>query len=382
MVAGILMLISSLFLNIQKNTFIDEYHPKLSLIGLLNWIPFFICFWGFQIYLENQGSRKKCIFLLISGSIPVIITGLGQYFFNWHGPFETFNGLIIWFQRPLNSDMGLTGLFNNQNYAASWLAIIFPFCVYFLVSNKRKKTTLIISSIFLILYISTMVLTFSRNSLLAIIITLPFFLKMNKKSIFIFAFTLTLLTVAIFNKENLYCLISINKENLFCNNFEKFSINELQEIYFRFEDLKSSLRFEIWSEALKYIDEKKLFGWGAASFPYLLSFNKSFFISQHTHNLPLEIALGYGIPASLLINITFYFLILKSLMKTNKLRFKINKDNNLIDISWSVSSLIFMMTHLFDVTYYDSRISIICWILFSGLKNIIQDNQKTELQNT
>ena len=220
------MLISSLFLIIENNEFLDAYNPKLSLIGLLNWLPFFICFWAFQIYLENEESRKKCILFLLSGSIPVVITGLGQYFFNWHGPFEIFNGLIIWFQKPLNSDMGLTGLFSNQNYASSWLALTFPFSLYFLVSRKRKKADLIFSSIFLFLYVSTMVLTFSRNSLLAIAITLAFFLKINKKSIFIFVFSLTLITISIFNKENLFCLISINKDNLICNTFEKFSFYE------------------------------------------------------------------------------------------------------------------------------------------------------------
>ena len=69
----------------------------------------------------------KTIFLLISGSIPLIFTGLGQYFFKWYGPFEILNGLIIWFQRPLNSDMGLTGLFNNANYAACWFKL---FCFH------------------------------------------------------------------------------------------------------------------------------------------------------------------------------------------------------------------------------------------------------------
>ena len=77
--------------------------------------------------------------MLISGSIPLIFTGLGQYFFKWYGPFEILNGLIIWFQRPLNSDMGLSGLFNNQNYAACWLVVMFPFTLVFLLKSKEAK---------------------------------------------------------------------------------------------------------------------------------------------------------------------------------------------------------------------------------------------------
>ena len=69
---------------------------------------------------------------LISGSIPFLVTGIGQYHFNWTGPMETLFGLIKWYQRPIDNTIvtrgGLTGLFNNANYAGCWLNIIFTFC--------------------------------------------------------------------------------------------------------------------------------------------------------------------------------------------------------------------------------------------------------------
>ena len=70
---------------------------------------------------------KFFIYVLISGTFPVIITGLGQYFFNWTGTFDLLNGLIIWYQRPIINPAGLTGLFNNPNIAGSWLNIVFLF---------------------------------------------------------------------------------------------------------------------------------------------------------------------------------------------------------------------------------------------------------------
>ena len=53
---------------------------------------------GIQTYLDSPKSRKIILLLLLSGSVPLIISGFLQVFFNIHGPFKIFNGLIIWFQ--------------------------------------------------------------------------------------------------------------------------------------------------------------------------------------------------------------------------------------------------------------------------------------------
>ena len=66
-----------------------------SWVGLGNWLPLILCFVGFQNYLSSSRKRRICAKLLISGSIPVLITGFGQFWFDWHGPMTFFNGLII-----------------------------------------------------------------------------------------------------------------------------------------------------------------------------------------------------------------------------------------------------------------------------------------------
>ena len=42
------------------------------LIDLFNWIPFFICFWGFQPYLKSEKQRLNFIKVIIAGSIPIL----------------------------------------------------------------------------------------------------------------------------------------------------------------------------------------------------------------------------------------------------------------------------------------------------------------------
>ena len=46
---------------------------------------------------------------LISGTFPVIISFILQKYFNLFGPFKTFFGLIVWYQKPTTSDVVFLG---------------------------------------------------------------------------------------------------------------------------------------------------------------------------------------------------------------------------------------------------------------------------------
>ena len=70
-----------------------DYNSKLNthpLIGLINWIPTFFSFVGFQNYLKTQNNRLIFGLCLMIGSIPILISGFGQYLFNWYGPLDFF----------------------------------------------------------------------------------------------------------------------------------------------------------------------------------------------------------------------------------------------------------------------------------------------------
>ena len=76
--------------------------PTLSWIGLFNWIPLFFCFIGFQPLLDSKDSRRNISLIFLLGTVPLIVSGFLQYFFKIYGPFDIFNGLVIWFSRPYN----------------------------------------------------------------------------------------------------------------------------------------------------------------------------------------------------------------------------------------------------------------------------------------
>ena len=97
----------------------------LAWAGLANWIPFFWGFWGFQPYLALPQSRRRCSLWLVAGSVPVVVTGLGQLWLGWQGTLADLWGLIIWFVSAGGRPEGrLSGLFDYANIASAWLAMV------------------------------------------------------------------------------------------------------------------------------------------------------------------------------------------------------------------------------------------------------------------
>ena len=360
---------------------INGWSNYLNWVSLFNWLPLFFCIWAFKPYLYSSKSRKIILLLLLSGSVPLIISGFLQVFFNIHGPFKIFNGLIIWFQRE--GEPGLTGLFNNRNYASLWFTILWPICLAIL--SQRKNGSKFFIYIFSISIISSIYLTFSRVGLLNLFLTSLIFLK-GSLSIWLFLFLLLLITLLIAAVTNIFPL-----------SFKEFAISILpSEIIARFSILEnlevftSNARFSIWLSALEFIKERPFLGWGAASFPILYETKNDICCYKsylqwygHTHNIQLEMALNYGLPFSLLINATLIFVFYKSFKKIfifkrkNKSLEKINL--NKFEKAWWTSSFAFFFSQLFDIQYYDLRLNIIFWIFISGLIVKLQEtDEKTE----
>ena len=99
-----------------------------------------------------------------------------QFVFKIYGPFSTINGLIVWYQRdPKNGS--ITGLFNNANYLAFWLAIVLPAALFFFKTSKYRLEKISFSLISFLI-ISFIVLTNSRNGLLSLM-SLIFLLSLS-----------------------------------------------------------------------------------------------------------------------------------------------------------------------------------------------------------
>ena len=366
----ILMILSCIDKSINQRIILEGIDPFLTWISLINWIPLFLLFLGSQKFLNSKSKRERIMKVICFGTVPLIVSGIGQYFFNWNGPFKFLNGLIIWYQRPIlgevgilaNGISGLTGLFNNANTAADWLLVVIPMQIYFLI----KKNSSYIEKIFFFtltsLSVLSLILTNSRSSILGFAGVVTFLLN-SKLILLVLTFSfLTIFISYIFNISFVNNLINLLK------------IEYLKSLFL---GLISDPRFDIWRNALNFIFARPIFGYGAASIGILYSL-KNLGTVFHVHNIFGELAIIYGIPTAVL---TTFFIsnIFIKLVKVFPIKDFFKKKLKDLDNTWILSTILIVYTQIIDFTYYDYRISLIFWILLSGL-NSIKDKEKVIIE--
>ncbi len=361
-IVSLLMIFSCIYNNFNNPIFIKKEIGNLSWISLINWIPFFWCFWGFRPYLEKQNVRRMVAKLLVIGSIPVIISGFLQYFFNITGPFQILNGLIIWYQKPISLTDGLTGPFNNANYAGSWLTLVWPFSLYYFFINK-KKSKKIITAIICFFFIISILLTNSRNSWLGMLISIQIMLSFETiflliplilLSFIVITFLISVLPNSI--RNNFLSFVPIN----ILNNFPDKSIG-LNEAY---------PRLEIWKFSIENILKRPFLGWGGGSFPIVYETLKGTWIG-HPHNIIFELAFNYGLLTALILSSKvsqYIYRYYKLIANYAVLKINIGRGDLIFEKAWFSSILFITYSHLFDMQYFDLRISMITWILLAGIR--------------
>lgn len=351
-----------------------EVDKSLVWINLFNWIPIFFAYLGFQKYLKSEKQIILFIKFLISGTIPVIASAIMQKYLNIYGPLETLFGTIVWFNYEnfnVIPPFRVTGLFNNPNYLGIWLVMCLPFSLS-VIKLKNNNFNQIIVYLINLLIVFFAFLTLSRNAILGIIISL-FIILDRKKLIY---FSLFLFTSFLIFSFVIPVILDIEFAKII--NFSPF------ERYSEVLSLKLNSdhpRLIIWKNTIDLISQRPFLGWGAGTFP----FTSVYFVEptlksyQHTHNLLFELAYSFGIPLTFLIGLTttrMLFLGFKKIINSSKFF-----SNDFLYKPFLAAILIFLVTHMSDVTYFDGKISILFSVFMAALKNIIDKKNDLYYKN-
>ncbi|MEC8732764.1 MAG: O-antigen ligase family protein, partial [Cyanobacteriota bacterium] len=285
MVAGGLMLLGCF----------SALRADLAWAGLANWLPFFWGFWGFQPYVAEAGARRRTALWMVAGTVPVVVTGLGQLWLGWQGPWQFLGGLVIWFMAPGGEPEGrLSGLFDYANIAAAWLALVWPLMLAALVQpglDRRRRSVVLILAVALV---TALVLTDSRNGWGSLVLAVPLVLGPVTWPWLLPLLALGLIPVLLAVWPGVPELLQDPARAL----VPESVWSRLSDSRYAGERVLASTRLSQWGLALQFIAERPWLGWGAAAFSVLYPLRTGTW-HGHSHNLPLELAVSSGVPVAL-----------------------------------------------------------------------------------
>ncbi len=334
---------------------------NLAWLGLANWLPFFWGFWGFQPYLATPAARRRVALALVAGTVPVVLTGLGQLWWGWSGPFQALGGLIIWhIKAGGNPSDRLAGLFDYANIAGAWLALAWPFTLAALLepglARGRRGVVLVIAAGL----VAAVFLTDSRNAWGALMLAVPL---VAGPASWVWLLPVLLLVLAVIGLATLPWVPTMLQE----------PARSLvpQAIWGRLIDLDyggqrplAITRLAQWRAAMELIGERPWLGWGAAAFSIIYPMRTGHW-HGHPHNLPIDLAVSHGLPVAVLV----VGLVLWLLLRAGRLGMA---SGSLFDRAWWAAALVLVALHATDIPFYDSRVNVAGWVLLAGLRSYRQ----------
>lgn len=329
----------------------------LAWVGLANWLPFFWAFWGYQPYLATAAARRRTGQALLVGTVPVILTGLGQLWWGWSGPLQQLGGLIVWHLHPGGNPPGrLSGLFDYANIAGSWLALAWPFALAALLQRRlgaglRGVALLIAAGLAAALF-----LTDSRNAWGALVMALPLVVGPTSWPWLLPVLLLTVALITLASVGGVPALLQAPARAL----VPEAIWGRLSDLQFAGHRPLAITRLAQWQVALTLIAERPWLGWGAAAFSLIYP-RRTGHWHGHPHNLPIDLALSHGLPvAVLLVGLVLWLLIASGRrgMATGPV----------FERAWWASALVLACLHATDIPFYDSRINVAGWVLLAGLR--------------
>ena len=334
----------------------------LAWFGLMNWLPFFWGFWGFQPYVATAQARRRIALLFITSTVPVFISGLGQLWLGWSGPWQSLGGLVIWHMAPGGMPpTRLSGLFDYANIAAAWLALSWPLllaaafeCVNKFRSGKiRWQLPVVLTLLFS--QLAALYLTDSRNGWGAAVLAIPLVLGPSR---WLWLLPLLLLLLIPVGLAVLPAIPEILRQPARALVPEAIW-SRLSDLAFTDRPLAST-RMGQWKVAAGLVAEQPWLGWGAAAFSLVYP-NRMGVWHGHPHNLPLDLAISHGWPvAFLLVAMVLWLLIRAARMGM--------ANGPVFERAWWAAVLILVLLHATDLPLYDGRINLAGWLLVAGLR--------------
>ena len=310
--------------------------------GLGNWLPLIWAFWAFQPFLESEHQRRDAAWMLVAGTLPVLLTGFGQMLLGWEGPWRLGGDAIVWFIAPGGKPPGrLSGLFDYANVAGAWLGVVWPLLLAAVLRPdgwRRRGAALVL----LLASSVAVVLTQSRNAVGGLALSVPFVIGPTGWMWWLLPVLLLLMASPLLPDSILM----------------RFLEREGQTPW-------KHTRLGQWTYAIELVAARPWLGWGAAAFSVMYPIYAAKRWHGHSHNLPLELAISHGLPVALLMVGTVLILLMLAVRRGILQRAPLER-------AWWTSALVLSVMHATDLPFFDARLNLLGWVLLAGLCGFIR----------
>lgn len=287
--------------------------------------------------IRTEAWINRCIYAIVVPGVTVAIIGVIQYLLGY--------AKNDWIDKTYFADISgrATALFENPNYLAAYLAIVFPFALYltFNVKGKREFALCAVSDVFIIL---CAIFTWSRGAWLAMIICAVMLCMMYNRKTYRFIW------IIIASIPFLPFILPNNVINRF------MSIGDMA-------DSSTMYRVYTWKGSLKMAKDYFLggIGYGTEAFAevYPIYAYAGIEAATHSHNLYLQILIGMGLGGIL----SFALILFLYAQKTFSFFCETSDRRSfMISAAALISVFAMLIMGMFDYVWYNYRIFFMFWI--------------------
>ncbi|MBD6616506.1 O-antigen ligase family protein [Komarekiella sp. 'clone 1'] len=126
---SVLLIITAGFANNKTEAF----------LGLFNFLPFFLVFVGLSALIQTPAQLRQMAWILVIGSLPVAIMGLGQLFLGWTLQLQFLWIVLEWAIAPGGEPPGrMASIFMHANSFAAYLVIVFTLGLGLWLENYQQ----------------------------------------------------------------------------------------------------------------------------------------------------------------------------------------------------------------------------------------------------
>ncbi|BBD69670.1 O-antigen polymerase [Nostoc commune NIES-4072] len=359
----------------------------LAFLGLFNLLPFFLLFVAHSALIQTFTQLRQMAWVLVIGSIPLVIIGLGQLFLGWSLNLEILWVVLNWIIVPGGNPPGrIASLLLHANTFGAYLAIIFILNLGLWVENyqqlriKNKQSfpphlphpphlptpdsplPFLFLTVAMITNFITLIFTNSRNGwAIAIFACLAYALYQGWK-------ILVGGVAAIISSVLLAAFAPLPVAQFFRQYVPAFFWARLNDDMYPGRPV-ALMRKTQWQFAWSLAQEHPWTGWGLHSF-------STFYKAQmhtslgHPHNLFLMLSAETGFPSALLFFSLLAWILIRGIQLFRKSKY-INKEDRLIFFSYLLAFVGWVLLNTVDVIIFDFRLNAFSWLILAAVCGVV-----------